>query len=101
MFKSPDGRVAGERLGKWLARACRSRNQKIKNLAQKVKRHKEAIVRSVALGISNARVEAINNKIKLTVRMGYGFRNFDNLVALVMLRCSNLPIALPGRTQAT
>ena len=29
--------------------------------------------------------------------MAYGFRNFDNLVALVMLRCSNLPIALPGR----
>lgn len=101
VFKSPDGRVAEERLGKWLARACRSRDQKIKDLAQKVKRHKEAIVRSVALGISNARVEAINNKIKLTVRMGYGFRNFDNLVALIMLRCSNLPIALPGRTQAT
>jgi len=51
----------------------------------------------VALGISNARVEAVNNKIKLTVRMGYGFRNIDNLVSLVMLRCSNLPISLPGR----
>ena len=41
--------------------------------------------------------EAVNNKIKLTVRMGYGFRNIDNLIALVMLRCSNLPITLPGR----
>lgn len=57
-----------------------------------------AEVRAVGLGIGNARVEAINNKIELTVRMGYGFRNIDNLMALVMLRCSNLPIALPGRS---
>ena len=54
-------------------------------------------MRSVALGISNARVEVINDKIKLTVRMGYGFRNIDNLISLVMLRCSNLPITLTGR----
>ncbi len=43
------------------------------------------------------RVEAIDNKIKLRVRMGYGFTNIDNLIALVMLRCSNLPLVLPGR----
>jgi hypothetical protein len=29
--------------------------------------------------------------------MGYGFRNIDNLIALIMLRCSNLPVNLPGR----
>ena len=69
--------------------------KEIKELSKKIRRHKEAIVRSVELGISNARVEATNNKIKLTVRMGYGFRNIDNLIALIMLRCSNLPIALP------
>ena len=47
--------------------------------------------------MSNARTEAVSNKIKLTVRMGYEFRNVDNLIALVMLRCSNLPIELTGR----
>mgnify|MGYP003232279238 FL=1 len=72
----------------------------MKELSKKIRRHKEAIIRSVELGISNARVEAVNNKIKLAVRMGYGFRNIDNLIALVMLRCSNLPITLPGRIQA-
>ena len=48
-------------------------------------------------GLSNARVEAINNKIKLTVRIAYGFRSLDNLFAMVMLRCSGLQIPLPGR----
>lgn len=41
------------------------------------------------LGISNGRAEAINNKFKVTVRMGYDFRNTDNLVALLMLRCGD------------
>ena len=61
---------------------------------------KAEIVRAVELGISNARIEAINNKIKLTVRMGYGFRNIDNLIALVMLRCSDLKPQLPYRAAA-
>lgn len=49
------------------------------------------------LGVSNARVEAASNKIKLCVRMAYGFRNMDNLMALIMLRRSGMPVRLPGR----
>ena len=48
------------------------------------------------LGISNGRVEVINNKIKVAVRMGYGFRNTDNLVALLMLRCGDCQPPAPG-----
>ena len=49
------------------------------------------------LGISNGRVETINNMIKVTVRMGYDFRNTDNFVALLMLRCGDCQPQLPGR----
>lgn len=98
VFKADSAQQARERLDSWLASACRTRIDAVRELSKKVRRHREAIVRAVGLGISNARVEAINNKIKLAVRMGYGFRNVDNLIALVMLRCSNLPIALPGRS---
>ena len=97
VFKSPDGAAAAEKLGKWLNRACRSWTKEIKELSKKVRRRREAIARAVELGVSNARVEAVNNKVKLTVRMGCGFRDIDNLIALAMLRCSNLPIKLPGR----
>ena len=65
-----------------------------------MRRRKDAIVRAVELGISNARIESMNNKIKLTIRMGYGFRNIDNLIALIMLRCSDLQPQLPGRMAA-
>jgi hypothetical protein len=47
--------------------------------------------------MSNARVEGINNKIKVITKRAYGFRNIDNLIAMIYLCCSNLPFALPGR----
>ena len=96
---------AGEaqtRLDSWLASACHSTAAVIRELSKKVRGHKDAIVRAVALGISNACVEAINNKIKLTACMGYGFRTIgfrtiDNLIVPVTLHCPNLPITLPER----
>ena len=78
-------------------RAWRSRIPEFVELQRKVKRHLDAIVATAAHGLTNARVEAVNNKIKLTVRMAYGFRNLDNLFSMVMLRCSNLEVPLPGR----
>lgn len=69
-------------------------------LSRKVRRKREGVLRSIELGVSNARVEAVNNKIKVAIRQGYGFRNIDNLIALVMLRCSDLRPALPGRAAA-
>ena len=45
-----------------------------------------------------ARIEAMNNKIKLTIRMAYGFRHIENMIDMIMLRCSHIPIFLPGRT---
>ena len=43
-------------------------------------------------GLTNARIEAINNKIKLSIRMAYGFRNLDNMMAMIMLRLSLIHI---------
>lgn len=84
-------------LDSWLESACRCRIPEFVELQKKIRRHKDRIIETVASGLSNARVEAINNKIKVTSRMAYGFRNIDNLIAMIMLRCSNLPFSLPGR----
>ena len=84
-------------LMKWRRRAWSSRNPLLVDLQRKIKRHMDAIIATVEHGLSNARVEATNNKIKLTVRMAYGFRNIDNLIAMIMLRCGGLSVALPGR----
>lgn len=81
----------------WLGWAQRCRITEFVELGRKIKRHKPAILSAIQNKLTNARIEAVNNKIKVTIRMGYGFRNIDNLIALVKLKCGGLKISLPGR----
>jgi transposase len=96
IFKFPFEQ-AKEELSSWIKWAWRCRIPEFVELQKKIRRHFNAIASSIKYGLSNARVEAINNKIKVSIRMGYGFRNTGNLIGLIMLRCSGLPIHLPGR----
>ena len=84
-------------LDRWLKWAQRCRIKEFVELGRKIKRHKAAILAAIKYGLTNARVEAVNNKIKVTIRMGYGFRNIDNLIALVRLKCGGYDVTLPGR----
>ena len=84
-------------LTKWMAWAQRCRIPVFQDLRKKIKRHFTAIVAAARFKLSNARSEATNNKIKLIIRTAFGFRNVDNMVAMVMLSCSELHPALPGR----
>ena len=88
-----------EELDKWLSWAQRCRIPEFVELGRKIKRHKAAIINSFKHRLTNARIEAINNKIKVTIRMGYGYRNIDNLIALVMLKCGGYNVQLPGRNR--
>jgi transposase len=97
VFQAGGAKEAEALLDDWLRRASRCRIPQIVAVNKKVRHRRDDIIAAVDLGISNARVEAINNKIKVTVRMGYGFRNTDNLIALLMLRCSDTKPQLPGR----
>ena len=74
-----------------MAWAQRCRIPVFRELRKKIKRHFDAIVAAARFRLSNARSEAINNKIKLIIRTAFGFRNVDNLLAMVMLSCSNSP----------
>jgi transposase len=66
-------------------------------LSRKIRKHKERVIGTVASGMSNARVEGINNKVKAITKRAYGSRNVDNLIAMVYLCRPDLPFALPGR----
>lgn len=79
-----------EALKKWLSWACRCRIPSFVELSRKIRRHKEAIIATVHHGLSNARIESMNNKIKVMIRKAYGFRNIQNLIDMIMIVCSNL-----------
>lgn len=82
---------------RWLWWASHSRIKAFKELYLKIKRHREHILNAIRFGMSNARIEATNNKIKLTVGKAYGFRNIQNMLDMVYLVCSDLRIPLPNR----
>ena len=88
-------------LEKWREHAWRSKIPEFVKLQRKIKRHVQAIIQTAKSGITNARVEAVNNSIKLIVKTAFGFRNFDNLKAMVMLKLSGLNIKLPRRQKIT
>ena len=86
---------AGAELKRWIFRASHSRIPEIVELCRKIRRRKDDIPKTIRPGHSNARLEAFNNKIKATIRMAYGFRHVDDLIAMIKLRCSGPPIHLP------
>ena len=94
LLKHPLEQARGE-LRHWVFRASRSRIPEIVELARKIRRRRPDILRTVRMGYSNARLEAFNNRIKVTIRMAYGFHHVGNLIALIMLRCGELDIRLP------
>lgn len=97
LLKIKDLNEAETELKKWLWWASHSRIPAFIELNKKIRRHKEHILNTIRLGMSNARIEAINNKIKLIVRKAYGFRNIQNMLDMVYLVCSDLVIPLPNR----
>lgn len=82
----------------WIKRAEESTTEHFRELARKIKEnHYKAILDTLKYGLSNAMNEAINNKIKLTIRMAYGFRNVKNMFDMIMLRCSDINVPLPWK----
>ena len=88
----------GELLRKWMSWAQRCRIPEFRELRKKIKRNMAGILALAKYRLSNARIEATNNKIKLIIRRVYGFRNTDNLVSMVMMSCSVVKPILPWRT---
>ncbi|MGI8847248.1 MAG: transposase, partial [Candidatus Dormibacteria bacterium] len=67
-------------------------------LAVSIKEHRAAIDAALTHQLSNARVEAINTKLRLLTRIAFGFRSAQALIALAMLSLGGLCPPLPGRS---
>ena len=91
IFRAKDAHEAQGLLDAWLKATAYCRIAPVVAVEKKVRRRRADVIAAVNLGTGNGRVESINQKIKVTIASGYGFRNTDNLIALIMLRC-------PGRT---
>jgi transposase len=96
-------RVKGPRavalLDAWLAWARRCRIPAFVQLAAKIARHRAGIVAALTERLSNALVESVNTKLRVLMRVAFGFRSPQALIALAMLALGGLCPDLPGRAQ--
>lgn len=77
-------------LNKWMSCTNRCRIPVFVELSKRIRRYKDAIITTVHHGLSNARIESMNIKIKVIIRKVYGFRNIPNLFDMIMFFCSEL-----------
>jgi transposase len=85
-------------LKRWITSALRSRIPAFKNLARQIRHNFEQIVAAVELGLSNARLEGVNSRIRLIQRRGYGYRSVESLAAMIYLCLSGITLRLPTQT---
>ena len=97
IFQSGDREEAESAFDDFFWMATHSRLEPFRKLACSIREHWRSILNTIGIGLSNARIEANNNKIKLMIRKVFGFRNINSLLATIMLGCSNLRIPLPNR----
>jgi transposase len=80
-----------------MARRCRI--PAFVNLARSITEHRAGIQASLLHGLSNARVESVNTKLRVLTRLAFGFRSPEALIGLAMLSVGSLCPDLPGRAQ--
>lgn len=85
-------------LEQWLAWARRSRLPSFVKLAQQIRAHLAGIAAALSFGLSNARTESVNTRIRLIARRAFGFHSPEALIALSLLALGGLCPPLPGRT---
>ncbi len=84
-----------ELLTRFCSRASRSRMAPFARLAKTIKKHRDGILAAVRLGLTNARVEALNNKVRLITRRAYGFHSANAALSLVLLSCGPITLQPP------
>jgi transposase len=66
------------------------------DLAVKIADHLDDIINTIDCGLSNARLESMNTRLRLIMRRSFGFHSPEPLIALAMLSQGGMR-ALPSR----
>lgn len=95
-----DAEQAACELGKWIEDAKNSGLKPMQELSRKIEeRHIENILNAIRCQANSAKSESTNTTIKGLIKLARGFRNIENMIALIYLKCSDIVIPLSNRPQ--
>jgi transposase len=97
VFKLRDTEAV-DALHAWITAAAGSGIGPMVELADKIDNNTYGIEAALIHGLSNALTESNNTKIRLIIRMGFGFKSPYAVIALAMLKLGGHRPPLPGRT---
>jgi transposase len=100
LYHLPDSAAAPEHLTAWLAWASRSKLRPFVKLARTIRRYRDGILAAIRLGLSNARLEGLNSKVRLISHRSFGFHGPDPLIALIYLCAGGIIIEPPFTTNS-
>jgi transposase len=100
LYHLPARSLAAEHLDAWLAWASRSRLKPFIKLARTIRRHRDGILAAIRLGLTNARLEGLNSKVRLISHRSFGFHGPDPLIALIYLCAGGITIDPPFTTNS-
>ena len=89
IFKQDNFKAGCLALGRWLKWARKCDIPELVKLSEKIDRNRKFIVMTLRFGLSTGKLEATNNIIKSVIRRSFGFRNVDNLIAMILWRTSS------------
>jgi transposase len=92
IFSTKSHQDAEQRLKEWLAWACRSRLKPFVRLGRTVRKHFDGILAFIDSRLTNARLEGMNNKIRLLSHRAFGFHSSAPLIATIYLCCSAIEL---------
>jgi len=87
--------AVAELIDRLLARLSRCRLRPFIRLGRTIRKHRDGILAARRLKLSNARAEALNNKVKLIVHRAHGFHSANAALTLVHLTCRPINLTLP------
>ena len=91
---------AGELLDRWCSSAQRSRLEPFVKAARTMRKHRDGILAAIRLGLTNARLEGLNQRVRLIMRSAFGFHSAQAALALVMLSAGPINLRLPWEPKA-
>ncbi|MDH7510226.1 MAG: transposase [Methanolinea sp.] len=94
-YRMDDPILARDFFRKWYFWATHSKLNPMIEAAKTMKRHLDGIIHYFENGATNGFLEAINGTIQSLKRSARGYRNPDNFIAMIYLRCGKLEFNLP------
>ena len=89
--------AAKSQLDDWLRWAPRSKLAPFIKLAATIRAHRRRIEAAFETGLSNARVEGTNTRLRLLTRVAFGFHSAEPLLTLALLKLGGMCPALPHK----